>query len=134
MRIFIILVSVLSLFVSNIVSAQNTVSSAQETVSSGQDTVSAIQVKGTTPTGVVIQKDKVISKKGYVFEKVSNTRAVSRMRGGKGGLTGEFDCTCNGEQGGCSVVTTPNSVTCASSGCNSCYMIVTIPDKIKAIN
>lgn len=116
MRLVLILITVLSFFLSGAASAQ--------------EKTSAIQVKGTTPQGVVIKKNKVIAKKGYVFEKQSDTRVVSRMRGGSGGITGEFDCTCNGEQGGCSVVTTPNSVTCASSGCNSCYMIVTIPDKM----
>jgi len=88
---------------------------------------SSIVVKGKKPQGVVVQKNKVIAKKGYVFEKVSPNRAVARRRAG-GGITGEFDCTCNGASGGCSVVTTPTSVSCFSSGCtSSCYMIVTIP-------
>ena len=94
---------------------------------------SRVQVKGKTPEGVIIHKNKVILKKGYVFEKKSNSSVVARMRGGRGGITGEFDCTCNGEQGGCSAVTTPNSVTCVSSGCSSCYMIVTIPDKAGSV-
>ena len=89
-----------------------------------------VTIKSTViPKGVTIGKQKVTAKKGYIFEKISDTHVVSRMQGGKGGITGEFDCTCNGEQGGCSAVTTPNSVTCASSGCTSCFMIVTIPDK-----
>ena len=115
MRLFLVLLCTFSLLLSNAFSVQTKTSS--------------IEVKDTVPKGVVITKEKAIAKRGYIFEKQSNTRAISRMRGGSGGITGEFDCTCNGEQGGCSVVTTPNSVTCASSGCNSCYMIVTIPDK-----
>lgn len=85
-----------------------------------------IEVKGKRPQGVTIQSKKVVAKKGYYFEKVSSSRAVSRMRGGNG-ITGDFDCTCNGETGGCGVVTTPNSVTCVSNGCTNCYMIVSIP-------
>jgi hypothetical protein len=102
-------------------------------LSVAKDMSSQIQVKTKVPEGVVIKKNKVTVKKGYVIEKQSNNKAIARMSGGKGGITGEFDCTCNGEQGGCSVVTTPNSVTCASSGCSSCYMIVTIPDKAGSV-
>lgn len=92
-----------------------------------------IQVKGNVPVGAVIGKHKVTLKKGFIFEKKSATHAVARMRGGRGGITGDFDCTCNGEEGGCSVVTTPNSATCVSSGCNSCYMIITIPGKAGSV-
>lgn len=84
-------------------------------------------VKSKTPQGVTITKNRVIAKKGYTIEKVSKHKAIARMSGGRGGLTGEFDCTCNGSEGGCSVVTTPNSVTCAATTCRNCMMIVTIP-------
>lgn len=102
------------------------------TNSFADDMKSNIQVKGAIPKGAVIEKNKVILKKGYVFEKKSKTKVISKMRGGTG-ISGEFDCTCNGETGGCSAVTTPNSVTCVPSGCNSCYMIVTIPDPKKVM-
>lgn len=89
---------------------------------------SEIVLKGKTPDGVVIGKNKVTLKKGFMFEKIQNGHVVSRMKGRKGvGITGDFDCTCNGSGGGCSIITTPTSVSCFSSGCNNCYMIVTIP-------
>jgi hypothetical protein len=94
---------------------------------------SNIKVKGKVPQGVIIQNNKVILKKGYVFEKKSGSKVISKMRGGGTGISGEFDCTCNGETGGCSAVTTPNSVTCVSNGCTNCYMIVTIPDPKPAV-
>lgn len=88
---------------------------------------SKIVLKGKAPEGIVIGKNKVTLKKGFMFEKLQNGRVVSRMKGRQGGITGDFDCTCNGSGGGCSIITTPTSVSCFSSGCNNCYMIVTIP-------
>jgi|GEM_PF-3602369 len=86
-------------------------------------------VKGKLPQGIVIKNNQITLKKGYYFEKVSKSRVniMARTRGGTG-ITGSFDCTCNGESGGCDVITTPTSVSCATSTCkSSCYMITTIP-------
>lgn len=88
-----------------------------------------IVLKGKIPHGIVINKNRITLQKGYVFEKLDNGHVVSRMKRRQTGITGEFDCTCNGEQGGCSIVTTPTSVSCFSSGCSNCYMIVTVPGK-----
>ncbi len=119
MRIFLIVLTALSLMIG--------LSYAKEMTSATQT-----KLKGPAPKGVVIHKNNITVKQGYVVQKVSKTRAVARMRGGNG-ITGDFDCTCNGESGGCSVVTTPNSATCVSSGCNNCYMIITIPGTPKTL-
>lgn len=88
---------------------------------------SKLTVTGALPKGVMIHNNKVMVKKGYTIEKVSKNR-VNIMRRGRGGITGSFDCTCNGNDGGCDVITTPTSVSCAVSTCkSSCYMITTIP-------
>lgn len=90
-------------------------------------TTQKLTVHGKIPQGAAINHNKIVVQKGYVIKKVSRHRAVM-MRRMQGGITGSFDCTCNGNDGGCDVVTTPNSVTCASSTCkSSCYMITTIP-------
>lgn len=88
-----------------------------------------IMIKGKMPEGIMIKKNKVMLKKGYTFERVSKNQVnvVARMPGGRG-ITGSFDCTCNGADGGCDAIVTPTSVSCAASTCkSSCYMIVTIP-------
>jgi hypothetical protein len=89
----------------------------------------ATATKVELPQGAYVKNHKVFVKKGFVVEKVSKNRAVIRkMRGN--GITGSFDCTCNGNDGGCDVITTPTSVSCAVSTCkSSCYMITTIPGK-----
>jgi hypothetical protein len=80
------------------------------------------------PQGVFIKKNKVLVKKGFYFEKVSKSRVNILARKAGIGITGSFDCTCNGTSGGCDVIVTGSSVSCAKSSCNSsCYMIVTIP-------
>lgn len=88
-----------------------------------------LQVKGNLPQGVVVKNNMVTVKKGYVLKKVSKSRVnVMALRRGGNGITGSFDCTCNGNDGGCDVITTPTSVSCALSTCkSSCYMITTIP-------
>lgn len=85
--------------------------------------------KITLPQGAYVKGTKVMVKKGFVIEKVSKSRAVIK-RMNNNGITGSFDCTCNGNDGGCDVITTPTSVSCALSTCkSSCYMITTIPGK-----
>ena len=85
--------------------------------------------KMSLPQGTYLKKNKVMIKKGYVIEKVSKNRATIRKMNNTG-ITGSFDCTCNGNDGGCDVITTPSSVSCAVSTCkSSCYMITTIPGK-----
>ena len=86
-----------------------------------------IVFKDKVPEGVMIKNNKVIAKKGYMFKKVSNHRASLMARRGHG-ITGDFDCTCNGTSGGCVVSVTPTSVSCSVGSCtSSCYMIVNIP-------
>lgn len=86
--------------------------------------------KTALPQGTYVKNHKVMVKKGFTIEKVSKNRAVIRMRRNNG-ITGSFDCTCNGNDGGCDVITTPTSVSCAVSSCkSSCYMITTIPGKV----
>ena len=81
------------------------------------------------PKGTYVKKHKVMVKKGFVIEKTSKSTAVIK-RMSDNGITGSFDCTCNGNDGGCDVITTPTSVSCALSTCkSSCYMITTIPGK-----
>lgn len=93
-------------------------------------TTHTIDAKAGLPEGVTIKENKVTLKEGYTFEKVSNSKVnvLGRMRGGGTGVTGSFDCTCNGNNGGCDIITTPTSVSCATGTCkSSCYMITTIP-------
>ncbi len=87
-------------------------------------------VKGKVPQGAIVKNNSVMAKEGYTVVKTSNHSAqiVARRPGGGTGITGNFDCTCNGTSGGCDVTTTPTSVSCSKSTCtSSCYMIVTIP-------
>ena len=86
-----------------------------------------IVIRDKIPEGVQIENDKVTLKEGYFFEKVSKNR-VNVMARRNNGVTGSFDCTCNGSDGGCDIVTTPSSVSCVTGSCkSSCYMITTIP-------
>jgi len=93
-------------------------------------TKNKVVVKGKVPAGIVVKNNTVTIKRGYSVVKTSahSAQIVARMPGGRTGITGNFDCTCNGASCGCDVTTTPTSVSCSKSTCtSSCYMIVTIP-------
>lgn len=80
----------------------------------------------------VLNNNTLSLKQGYRVRMLTNhsfTVVSERKK-----ATGTFDCSCNLSSGGCDVVVTPTSVSCATSSCsNSCFMIVTIPTKAKRL-
>lgn len=90
-----------------------------------------IVTTGKVPVGVIVKKNKVTLKSGYVFNRVSDSQvtvlAKKRKDGTSGPISGEFTCGCQ-TNGSCKLVIDGTSIWCAVNTCgSSCQMTVSIP-------
>lgn len=102
-----------------------------------KNTTQKIVMKGSTPAGVAVKKNKVTLKPGYIFSRVSDSTATvmakKRKDGTSGPISGEFTCGCQ-TNGSCKLMIDGTSIWCYADTCgSSCQMTVTIPSKVNVI-
>jgi hypothetical protein len=124
---FFLLFAVAVVYSQQVSSAPNTIKkSSMLTQNKTKQLDRTMNIKGIT----VLNNNALSIKPGYSIKVLSN-HSFSLMKGKQTG-TGTFECACQLGSGGCDVLVTPTSVSCATSTCSkSCYIMVTIPTKRK---
>ncbi|KTD20035.1 hypothetical protein [Legionella israelensis] len=79
----------------------------------------------------VISNNRITIKPGYHIKLLSRS-SFQVMARDNTSVGGKFECNCQlSGSGGCDIVVSPTSVSCATSTCSkSCYIVVTIPSKV----
>lgn len=84
------------------------------------------------PSGIVMKDNTVTFSDKYTISETDHGAEIKyrQPKDNEPGVIGSFECECKGEpKGGCKLITTESSMTCANSTCNSCKMTAVIQYK-----
>lgn len=82
---------------------------------------------------VRLEGNKLVAQPGYTFTKVNENMVSLKNNGGS--VSGNFSCNCKTGGGNCSLLITPESITCMTNPkCSKCELSTTIKGNLIGLN